>query len=68
MKKLVLFVVIGAAVALSACKKEAPAAATDEPQIETPAAPEAPVTEEAPVNEEAPATDETPATEEVPAQ
>jgi hypothetical protein len=57
MKKLVLFVAIVAAVALSACKKEAPAVEVEEPQIEAPAeAIEPAATDEAaPVEEAAPA-------------
>jgi hypothetical protein len=61
MKKLVLFVVIVVAVALSACKKEASVPSTDETPIETPATP----VEEAPAApaEEVPAApaEETPA-------
>ncbi|MDR2086820.1 MAG: hypothetical protein LBP72_06555 [Dysgonamonadaceae bacterium] len=66
MKKLVLSVAIVAVVALSACKKEAPAQAPEETQIEAPA----PVTEEVPVaTEEASApAEEVPAPAETPAQ
>jgi hypothetical protein len=60
MKKLVLFVAIGAAVALSACKKEAPATAPEEPQIEVPAVEpvEPVVTEEPAATEDAAVTEE----------